>query len=207
MIKKLSGVLAIIMLTSVIGGCSSKKVDSNAQTSTDEADIETKTEEEESGGIEVDKNLLSVEITLPPSIAGDQSDFNKETYLKENEGFLDAEVTADGSLKIKMTKNKHQEMIQEVRTDMETSFVALIEGKDTPYIKDFTSKNDYKEITISVDRGAYENAMDLTPLMVGFSVAMYQAINGEKFVCNIKIVDHATKELISDINYPVDFEG
>ena len=206
MMKKLSFILAIIMLTSVIGGCASKKIDIDAQTSTDKVSAETKTEEE-SGGIEVDKNLLSVEITLPPSIAGDQSDFNKETYLKENDGFLDAEVTADGSLKIKMTKKKHQEMVSEVKNDMQATFVAFIGGEDTPYIKDFTSENDYKEIAISVDGNAYENAVDFTPLLVGFSVAMYQAVKGEAFDCNIKIVDHATKELISDINYPEDFEG
>lgn len=206
MIKKLSVMMIIILLGTTIGGCSSKRVDRDVETPTDGAGIETKTEEKESGEIEVDKNLFSVEITIPPGIAGDQSDFNKENYLKENEGFLDAEVTSDGSLKIKMTKKKHQEMVTGMKTEMEASFSALINGKDTPYIKDFSSKKDYEEVTISVDRAAYENALDLTPLMVGISVAMYQAIKGEEFDCNIKIVDIATKDLISDINYPEDFQ-
>lgn len=206
MIKKLTVMMIIILLGTTIGGCSSKKGDSDVETPTDGAGIETKTEENDSGGIEVDKNLFSVEITIPPGIAGDQSDFNKENYLKENEGFLDAEVTSDGSLKIKMTKKKHQEMVTGMKTDLEASFSALIEGKDTPYIKDFSSKNDYREVTISVDRAAYENALDFTPLMVGFSVAMYQAIKGEEFDCKIQIVDDKTQELISDINYPADFQ-
>lgn len=206
MIKKLSVMMMVILLSTMIGGCSSKKANNEVGTSTDGAGVETKIEEKDSGGIEVDKNLFSVEITIPASIAGDQSDFNKENYLKENEGFLDAEVSSDGSLKIKMTKKKHQEMVTGMKTDMESSFSALIDGKDSPYIKDLFSKNDYKEITISVDRAAYENALDFTPLMVGFSVAMYQAIKGEEFDCNIKIVDFATKESISDINYPKDFQ-
>jgi len=114
MIKKLAVILTMMMLTSVIGGCSNKKADSGVKKSNDDGGIETKTKEEESGGIEVDKNLLSVEITLPPDMAGNLSDFSKETYLKKNKGILDAEVTADGSLKIKMTKKKHQEMVEEV---------------------------------------------------------------------------------------------
>lgn len=207
MIKKLAVILIMMMLTSVIGGCSSKKADSGVETSNDDGGIETKTEEEVSGGIEVDKNLLSVEITLPPDMAGDLSDFNKETYLKENEGILDAELTSDGSLKIKMTKKKHLEMIEQMKTNLESSFKELIDGADTPYIKDFSSNNDYKEIMISVERNAYENAMDFTPFLVGFSVAMYQAIKGEEFGCNVKIVDYTTKELINDINYPEDLEG
>lgn len=207
MIKKLSFMLLMMILTGIIGGCSSKKADGDIGASNDVGGIETKTEEKESGGIEVDKNLLSVEITLPPGIAGDQSEFDKEAYLKENEGFLDAEVSADGSLKIKMTKKKHQEMVDEMRTNLEASYVALIEGEDTPYIKDLSAKNDYKEITISVDRIAYEKTIDFTVLMVGFSTGMYQAIKGEEFDCQIKIVDHTTKEVISDINYPEDIEG
>jgi len=149
---------------------------------------------------------LSVEITLPPDMAGDLSDFDKETYLKENEGFLDAEVTSDGSLKIKMTKKKHQEMVEDMKTNLEASFVELFESSDTPYIKDLSSKNDYKEITISVERATYENTMDFTTLIVGFSVAMYQVIKGDDFACNIRIIDDATKELISAINYPEDIK-
>jgi len=205
MIKKLAVILTMMMLTSVIGGCSSKKADSVVGTSNDDGGIETRTEE--SGGIEVDKNLLSVELTLPPDMAGDLSDFSKDTYLKDNKGILDAEVTADGSLKIKMTKKKHLEMIEEMETNLEASFVPLIEGNNTPYIKDFSSSNDYKEITISVERTTYEKTMDFTELMVGFSIAMYQTIKGEEFSCYIKVVDHTTKELISDIHYPEDMEG
>lgn len=205
--KKLAFILTLMILTSVIGGCSSKKADHDIGTSNDDVGIETKTDEEESGGIEVDKNLLSVEITLPPDMAGDLSDFDKETYLKENEGFIDAEVTPDGSLKIKMTKKRHQEMVEEMKTNLEASFVELIEGSDTPYIKELTSKNDYKEITISVERASYENTMDFTTLIVGFSVAMYHVIKGDEFACNIRIIDFTTKELISDINYPEDIEG
>jgi len=207
MIKKLAVILTMMMLTSVIGGCSSKKADSGVGTSNDDGGIETKSEEEEFDGIEVDKNLLSVEITLPPELAGDLSGFIKDTYLKENKGILDAEVTADGSLKIKMTNKKHQEMVEEMKTNLKSSFAKLIEGEDTPYIKDVSSKNDYKEITISVERTAYEKTMDFTVLMVGFSVAMYQTIKGEEFSCYIKVVDHTTKELISDLHYPEDLEG
>lgn len=207
MSKKLAVILTLMILTSVIGGCSIKKADHDIGASNDDVGIETKTDEEESGGIEVDKNLLSVEITLPPDMAGDLSDFDKETYLKENEGFIDAEVTSDGSLKIKMTKKKHHEMVEEMKTNLEASFVELIEGTDTPYIKDLTSKNDYKEITISVERATYENTVDFTTLIVGFSVAMYQVIKGDEFACNIRIIDFTTKELISDINYPEDIEG
>jgi len=94
-----------------------------------------------------------------------------------------------------------------MKSNLEASFVPLIEGNNTPYIKDFSSINDYKEITISVERTAYENAMDFTPFLVGFSVAMYQVIKGDEFECKIRVVDDTTKELISDINYPEDMEG
>lgn len=205
--KKLAFLLTLMILTGVIGGCSSKRAHHDIGVPQNDAEIETKTDKEGSGGIEVDKNLLSVEINLPPDMAGDLSDFDKETYLKEDEGFLDAEVTSNGSLKIKMTKKKHQEMVEDMKTNLEASFVELIEGTDTPYLKDLSSRNDYKEITISLERATYENTMDFTTLIVGFSVAMYQVIKGDEFACNIRIIHFTTKELISDINYPEDIEG
>ncbi len=159
-------------------------------------------EEEESAGPNVDKNLLSVEVTLPPDMAGDLSGFDREAYLKENPDFSDAKVMEDGSLWIKMSRGKHKEMMEEMSESIKESFNDLIEGEDTPYIKDIRTNNGYKEVEVYVDRAGYENAFDYSGFTILLSVGFYQTFQGEEVELHLKYVDADTEEIIEESFLP-----
>src|SRR5699024_310506 len=88
---------------------------------------------DESDGIEVDKNLLTVDVTLPQTIVGDLADFNEEEYLAENEGIRSVEVNDDGSMSMNMTKKKHEELLEGFDKSVHESFEEIVNSEETPH--------------------------------------------------------------------------
>ncbi len=206
--KILIPILSVLLV--IMMGCSSKEVQNDPLEAPDhetaaENVVEPEAEEtveEESEGFNVEKNLTSVELTLPAEFAGDLSGFDRETYLKENPGISDAKVMDDGSLWLKMSRTKHKELIEDMEENMITSFNELIEGEDTPYILDIKSSKDYRKVEVFVDRESYENSADFSGLAIFFSVGFYHTIQGEDFRLNLKYIDAETEEIIEESDYP-----
>lgn len=193
----------IMVINLALVGCGKKEP--NEDVGGDDSVVETEAGEE-SEGVTVDKNLLTVDVTLPSEIVGDLDDFNEEEYLAENEGIKTAEVQEDGSLKLTMTKKKHKELVNELEEETESSIKDLIESEETPYIKNVKYNKDFREVNIIVDREAYEEAFDITPLGVGLMAGMYQIYSGKEYETTITIEDADTGDVINSITYPDDLE-
>jgi len=163
--------------------------------------VETTTAETSDESIDVDKGLLNVTITLPASFFEDLSDFDPEAYTQEH-GFKETVVNQDGSVSITMSKNKHNELMEEMKVETEETINNLIEGEDTPYIKEITSSKGFRTVTVDVDKEAYESSWDMTPLLIGMSTMMYQYFEGSEVHCEIIIRDVETKEILKSIIYP-----
>lgn len=192
--------ILVLVMNLTLVGCGSKKEEVE-EADKDETVLETD-EEESAEGITVDKSLLSVDITLPSTLIEDVSDFNEEEYIAENEGIKAAKINEDGSLTLTMTKKKHEEIVSEMKEEVITSLSGLIESEDTPYIKEVEYNKDFKQVMLSVDREAYEDAFDLTPLFVGILVGTYQVYAGEEFYTEVIIKDVDTGVEINSIVYP-----
>ena len=198
------------VLLAAMMGCSAKESPNDpSDAPMNETGVETEVEKEtekkddtESEGFNVEKNLMSVELTLPAEFAGDLGDFNRETYLSENPGISDAKVLDDGSLWLKMSRTKHKELIEEMEENMITSFNEMIEGEETPYILDIKSSKDYRKVEVLVDRAGYENAFDFSGLAIFFSVGFYHTIQGEDFNLNLQYIDAETEEIIEESLFP-----
>lgn len=206
--KKILVPLLSVLLT-IIMGCSAKESPKDpSDAAMNETGVETPMEEgddennEESEGFNVEKNLMSVELTLPAEFAGDLGDFNREAYLGENPGISDAKVLDDGSLWLKMSRTKHKELMEEMEEHMIASFNELIEGEETPYILDIRSSKDYRNVEVLVDRSGYENSFDFSGLTIFFSVGFYHAMQGEDFQLNLQYIDAETDEIIEESNFP-----
>lgn len=192
--------IMVLVMNLTLVGCGSKKEEVE-EAGKDETVLETD-EEESTEGITVDKSLLSVDITLPSALIDDVSDFNEEEYIAENEGIKAAKINEDGSVTLTMTKKKHGEIVSEMKEEVTTSLSELTESEDTPYIKEVEYSKNFKEVKLSVDREAYEDAFDLTPLFVGILVGTYQVYAGEEFYTEVIIEDVATGVEINSIVYP-----
>ncbi|MBO1265590.1 hypothetical protein J3A84_11145 [Proteiniclasticum sp. SCR006] len=190
--KKTAIFLVISMLIMTMAGCAGKNENQESQ------DAAEKQQEE----VSVDKNLLSVEIILPPDFAGDLSDFDKESYLTENPGMKDAEVLGDGSLKLTMSRAKHKELMEEMRESVDEAFNMLMNDEETSYIKDVRRSDDYRKVDVIVDRTGYENAFDFSSLTIMMSVAMYQVFEGNELELLLRYLDEETEEVIDEMKLP-----
>jgi len=205
--KSIALLLVFTIITSTfLTACNNNQVEPPTNTevpNSGQTEAKEAANKESSQSIAVDENLLTVDITLPASLMGDTSTFKETEYLAKNEGMKSAKLNDDGSITVTMTKKKHKEVMDEMKVSIDESFGDLIEAIETPYIKGIDYTDNYKEVTISVDKVAYENAFDMTSLIVGLSTSMYQTFLGEEIGTIIIFKDIATGEQIESVTYPV----
>lgn len=166
------------------------------------------TTESTAAKIETDEKLLTVDITLPASLFADEdmTKFDANAYASE-QGFKSAKLNEDGSVTVTMTKAKHKELLKEMADSLDANFKEFVNSENTPYIKEITHNENFTIVTMKVDKAAYENAFDFTPLTIGMSVAMYQAFTETEYRVEISILDAATGTTINSITYPDAFSG
>ena len=187
------GLILVLITSLILTGCSKESDQTN-----------NNSEVKKQAG--ADEKLLTVDITLPEAIAGDLSDFNEREYLANNDGINSVKVNSDGSLTLNISKKKHTELLNEIKSSLDETFGELIESEDTPYIRKIDYTKNYREVTISVDKEDYENAFDLTPFLVGMTTSIYQLYLGEEYRTTIIMKDVDTGNEIHSVTYPDVFD-
>lgn len=180
-------------------GCSAK------DTSETNESEEKEMEQTEESGIEVDKGLFNVELTLPSSLFDEEELTEIEAQLKEDKK-ADVTQNEDGSLSVKMSKKEHKEMMSEIKEDFMETITNIIDDKEFASIHNITYNNDFTEINMVVDQEQFENSFDgFVTLNLGISSLFYQAFKGkdlEKEKVTILLEDSATNEIFQEIIYP-----
>lgn len=206
MMKKILMSFMILFLFSVMAACGNEDA---AEDQNKDKSEENATEEKSDENIEIDKGLLNVEVTLPASMFEGQ-DIDQVIAEAEAEGVKDVTQNDDGSLTYKMSKAKHKEMLQELKTSIEESTNEMKNGEDYPSIKDVTYNKSFTEFTLVVNRGDFENSMDgFATFGLGISGMYYQMFEGvdqEDYKVTIAIKDEETNEVFDTIVYPDDLE-
>jgi hypothetical protein len=197
-VKKISSIILAAMVIFLVS-CSGEKTNNENK----------EKEKNKTQQVNVDKGLLSVTITLPASMFEDQNvDQAIEDAKKEG---ITAIKNSDGSVTYKMSKKKHKEMMQEMKTNVMKTIDDTKSGKDFPSIKDVTFNNDFSEFTLVVDKAAYENSMDgFAILGLGMAGMMYELFNGvkpEEYKVTIFIKDQATQKVFDQTVYPDDLNN
>jgi hypothetical protein len=125
-------------------------------------------------------------------------------YVKEN-GYNSATWNDDGSLTINVSKEKFEEMKADAQKSIDDELKATEDDPERPYIETITHSPDYKEVTITVDKDGYEDAVaifEATPSLIGFGITMNQPYLGETPGVTINIVDSKTGDVIDSVDYP-----
>jgi len=208
--KKIFLTLITLMVFIVLVACAEKEV-SKEKNDTEQATENNENEKvkDKEKAIEVDKNLLSVEVTLPSSMFENQ---NIEDVISEAkaDGVKEIIKNDDGSLTYKMSKAKHAEMMKDMEVQINSTLEDLKNNKDFASIKDVVSNKTFSEFTVSVDKESYENSFDgFATLTLAISGMYYQLFNGvspDKYKVIINLKDEATGELFNSITYPDDLE-
>lgn len=142
----------------------------------------------------------SVEMILPPDLVDDET----MDELNSGEGdFGEVEYTqnADGSVTIMLTKEQHQEFLQELREGAVAMFEELSEAFVS--FQDLEISDDMQQFTVLVDGDTWSE--DAVFGFLGFTITsfVYQIYDGVKMddmKLELKVVDDETGEVLYDMN-------
>ena len=135
--------------------------------------------EEQSSGIDVDKGLLNVEVTIPPDFLGESTEEEIRADAEE-QGIKQVTFNDDGSVTYKMSKSEHKKVLKEMAAELDKSLEEMSSSGDFPSIKKVTTNKDYTQFDLTVNREEFENGMDsfaVLGLMLGS--AYYQMFSGK----------------------------
>lgn len=199
----ISFLLAIGMLFSFAACGAAEQAKEPAPAAAEEERQEESTEEatEDGGGLEVDRGIFNVTITIPAEFMDEgktQADYDAQAA--EN-GYKSATLNDDGSVTFVMTRAQHEKMMEEARSSIEQSLSEMCNSEDYPSFVAIDTNSDYTEFTItttSEELGLMEGISVLGFYLFG---GMYNAFNGTP-VDNIHVVfvNEATGAVISESN-------
>ena len=203
-------VVGLIIFGSVLlSGCGDKEKKSEIPVSSEIAVESTIENDEEDdlgadisalGDIEVDKNLFSVEFTVPKDFL-DEGATEESLTEKAGEGVKSVTLNPDGSATYVMTKAAHKELMDEMTADIEDSLEEMVTSGDNPTYKKIEHNSNFTEITVYVD--AEDIGLGDTFQILGFYLygGMYNAFNGTPVDnINVKYINNNTGEVITDAN-------
>lgn len=211
--KRILAVFLAVTVVFALTACGSqdsqdKKENANTESSRQEEPKEDDSKpeelEQESDGkaIEAEKNLLSVEITLPASLAGDsEATLNEQAQAA---GVTEIIKNEDGSVTMKMTKDAHETLLSDFKTSIDEGINEILSDKETyPSFDSITYNDDVTQFDVNVDAASYGGMQSLVVLVFYVEGNMYQAFNAVaqdqiKTVVNFKNKD--TGEVIESVD-------
>lgn len=126
---------------------SEEEIESVAATMASEALSEITDTVKDAANIESDKNLLSIEVTLPASV-DDISDAEIEE-LKKDDGYISITRNEDNSITYVMTKDKQKELLEKLETRF-ADFASILPGSaDYNNITKLEVNSDFSKFTIT----------------------------------------------------------
>ena len=211
-------VIAIILTftigTSALSGCGSKvdEPKSQAVTSTTAETVnsaESKIDEAEQtsgdstenlealGDIDVDKGLFNVTLTIPKDFIGEATQEDLDDLAKEK-GIKSITLNDDGSATYVMSKAKHEEMISDVRKQINDSLQEMVGSETYPNITAISANDDFTNFTVTTKNKELDFAESLGVMTLYIYGGMYAVFSGEE-VDNIHVefVNADSGEVIS----------
>lgn len=159
---------------------------------------------ENSGGMQVDENLLTVDITLPASFFEDQTEEEIQAAAKEN-NVKKCVINEDGTVTYTMTKKAHKELLDDLKAECDKSVQNLLEGEDK--VASFVSidyNDNLSKFDVYVDASIYATLDNMYALGFYIVGAYYQAFAGidlDEVDVIVNFIDNETKEVLHTASY------
>lgn len=212
--KKILALLLTAVMCLSLAACGGGDINENKQTKSEEGSENTHTENEGSientqaengsaAGVQVDEGLFNVDITMGKTFFEDMTEDEIKEAAKEN-GFNKCVVNEDGSVTYTMTKSKHEEMLNELKTNLEETVADMLEGEEA--VASFVSidyADDFSKFDIYVN-DQYSAWDNLYVVIFYVSGAYYQSFAGtsaDNIDVLVNFIDNETKENLSTASY------
>lgn len=199
--KKFMILTILSLLLAITTACGKEAEGDNAKKKEEAA-------EQEEQGVNVDKGLMNVEVTLPKTFF-EEEDVDELIAQAKKDGVKEVTKNDDGSLTYKMSKKEYKEMMKEVESST-LEYVETKSSEDFPSIKDVTHNKKFSEFTLVVDQETFENSFDgFAALGLGMTGLYHQVFSGtpaEEAKVKIALENVETGEVFDTIVYPDDLE-
>ena len=220
--RKTALLIATALLTATLTACSGSTgttSDSTSKSNQQEAaatdtTTETQTEPqaaaqasttESDGGINVDKGLLNVEITIPADYAETygftfKSQEEADSYAKE-QGFKSVTLGDDSSVSLVMSKSQHKKMMDGLNKTIDEALQEMVGSEDYPNITAVEHNDNFTDIKVTTKSEELSLNESFSTLSFYLFGGMYNAFNGTP-VDNIHIdfVNDASGEVIDSFD-------
>lgn len=175
--KLVAIILSVCLCCSVVACGNSGNTEQSANNASKEVTEQNSEENESKEELSVDKNLLSVEVTLPASLIGD-SENTELTEEAKSHGVKDITKNSDGSITMKMTKAAHKELLGSIKTSIDESINEMLADKENcPSFDSIVYNNDVTVFDIKVDSTTYNGLQAFSALSFYVMGNLYQAFN------------------------------
>ncbi len=156
-------------------------------------------------GITVDKNIFTVDVTLPASFyEGENMTQAKLNADAAKKGYGKATLNKDGSVTLRMSKAEHQKVMAEMKKSVD-DYIKETVNESPDVFREVTYNKNMTEFSISVNKAKFEE--DLFSGIIGFGIGMlsmyYQMFNGtENPKTSIKLIDANTGKVFDTQIWP-----
>jgi hypothetical protein len=156
-------------------------------------------------GISVDKNLFSVDVTIPASFYEDQKLSQAELDADAaKQGYGKAKLNSDGSVSFRMSKAQHKAALAEMKKSMD-DYIQDSVNESPKIFKKISYNSNMTEFNISVDKANFEDdfAAGFIGLGIAFQASFYQMFNGTQTPkTELKLIDATTGKVFDTQSWP-----
>jgi hypothetical protein len=199
-LKKWTILIGVIILSLSMSACGNES-DEGIENETNSVETESL---EENTSIEVDENLLTVDITLPPSFFQDMTEDEIIADAKE-EGYKSTKVNVDGSVTYTMSKAKRKEMLKGMKISIDESIEELLEGEErVESFVEIEHNDNLSKVDIYVDPELYSEWDSFYTFQFYMFGAFYQTFDGvatEEIDVIVNFIDNTTKDVLNTGSY------
>lgn len=174
---------------------------SNTEKVASKEDSEENSKTENDGGtLSAEKNLFSVEITIPASLIKEEANATELTEEAKDIGVKEITKNADGSVTMKMTKKAHKKMLGSIKESIDKSISDTLADKEKcPSFDSITYNDDVTVFDIKVDSASFNGIEGIQALAYYFMGNIYQALNAvpeNELKTVVNFIDKDTGEVI-----------
>lgn len=214
--KKIICTLATFLFTASLLSCSSENNESSSKpietttiTSTETSTIPTtstitttfttttistttRSSLEAMDDIEIEKNLLTVSITIPSEFINSDDEL---LDIDNEEGIISHTKNDDGSMTVVMTREAHKKLMEDLTKALDEGLKEIESNDLYPTIIGVSHNNDFSEFTITVtDESSFRSSSDsFASLAFYFYAGYYSTFSGNKIDdVSIKFIDNST---------------
>ena len=164
---------------------------SNDSTSDLEDDFETL------GKVDVNKGVFNVTLTMPKEYMEDvtQEDLDES---RKKKGYKSATLNEDGSVTFVMTKEQHNNLIDEIKKSLSDSVDELVTSGEYPAISKIDYNDDFTSYTVTTSNSEPDFSESLMVYILYSYGGMYGVYSGKRAEnVHVDFVNEESKEIIA----------